>query len=76
MGEVQMSRYDQNQLQTMLAGATPLQSLVGNAPVIKNVMAEIGVQEIAPKPAAPAPAPANTVENFLAPQAPQPGGMA
>lgn len=72
-----MSQYDQNQLQAKLAGATPLQSLAGNAPVINNVMAELGIENIAPapKPEAPAPAPANTAEAFLAPQAPQPGGM-
>lgn len=70
-----MSQYDQNQLQAKLAGATPLQSLAGNAPVINHVMAELGIENTAPKPEAPAPAPANTVEAFLAPQAPQPGGM-
>ena len=72
-----MSRYDQNQLKEALAGATPLQSLAGKEPVMNKVMAQLGIENTAPKPMAPAPAaPANTAEAFLgAPQPSGPGGM-
>ena len=43
-----MSRYDANQLKTMLEGAAPLQPLTGTGGVIAAGMAELGVRETAP----------------------------
>lgn len=48
-----MSRYDANQLRTMLQGATPLQALVGTEGAMEAGMTELGVQAAAPQPQQP-----------------------